>query len=63
MTEKSDDGYDSDGVQGPFFHAIDIEGEQDIDKDNSMRIVTDTDEVSTSSEKSATPMHVDIPPD
>ena len=33
--EKSfENGYDSDGLEGPFFDAVDAEGEQDFDKDS-----------------------------
>ena len=35
--KKYDDGYDSDGEQGPFFDTINIEGEQDFDEDKVLK--------------------------
>ena len=33
LEESFEKGYDRDGLQGPFFNAVDAEGEQDFDED------------------------------
>ena len=34
LEESFENGYDSDGLEGPFFDAVDAEGEQDFDEDS-----------------------------
>ena len=34
LEESFEKGYDSDGLQGPFFNAVDAEGEQDFYEDS-----------------------------
>ena len=34
LEDSFENGYDSDGLHGPFFDAMDAEGEQDFDEDS-----------------------------
>ena len=63
--KKYDDGYNSDGEQGPFFNTINIEREQDFEEDEVVKEVTDYSDMPNDSEDSTSdpPRNEDIPPD